>query len=445
MPEVSVPWGPESLSLSLPDAWSLEQTASPSLRSAPDDWPNRLGRALSNPDAGAPLGKLLAARRKGRIALIVEDVTRNSPLEMILQPILRELRHAGCDPAQAEVVFATGMHPPMTDEQAVGKLGDYAGTLRWRSNPWEGPSGGYVSVGRLDGVDIRIDRGVAEADLRIIISGASPHLQAGFGGGYKMLLPGCASLETIRYLHRLGLGRRFRQLVGLPPERNPMRRAIDAAGELIDAHHGRSFAVQYLLDEQEYPAYLAAGEVRPVHRMMAKQCAVACGVVPQAPADVLIANAHPRDHDLWQSFKCIPNTLWAARPGGVVICLARCPVGAAGMRIPNWPISPEWTRRGIRLLGPDALHSLFCRAVPRFAGDASFFVRLALQSTYRNHLLMVSPKLAELGVRFPGLRLFADVGEAVAAAEAILGEGPQRAVVYPMGGVSYPVPAGPRG
>lgn len=441
MAEVCVPWGSRELTLTLPEPWTLQQVAAPALRSAPPDWSDRLALALTSGDC--PLAKLLAARRGGRVALIVEDMTRHSPLPQILPLILREIRHAKIGDDQVELVFANGMHPPMTPEQAQAKLGDLASTLRWRSNNWQ-DRGAHVSVGRVGGVDIRVDRGVAQADLRIIVSSVSPHLQAGFGGGYKMIFPGVAALETIRGLHRLGISRRPRQLVGTDEQSNAMRQAIDAAGQLLDDYHGRSYAVQYLLDDKDLPAYVAAGDVLPSFRMMAKQCSVACGVVVNERADVVISNAYPRDFDLWQSFKGIANALWAARPQGVVICLTRCEAGVDAMKVPKWNVSPQWTRRVLRWLGAESLSSLLMRVAPSLAGDAAFFVRMAMQALYRNPILIVSPSLAQTQVRFPGLRIFSDAAEAFAAAQDILGPGPQRVVVFPSGGATYPIPPAPR-
>ena len=54
---------------------------------------------------------------------------------------------------------------------------------------------------------------------------------------------------------------------------------------------------------------------------------------------------------------------------------------------------------------------------------------------------MVSPKLIDDGVKFPGIALYSDVDEAIAAAAKFLGPGPQRVGVFPAGGVSYPVMA----
>jgi len=441
MPSLCVPWGHAELEVSLPDHWEVEQVAAPSLRPAPADWPDRLAVALSQPAAGPPLERLLSARPNGRIVVVVEDVTRHSPVAEILQVVMREVRHARVADDRVEVFFATGMHPPMTPEQARRKLGGAMDGIAWRSNPCQDRDA-HVYVGSAGRVPVWIDRGVASADVRIVISSVSPHLQAGFGGGYKMYLPGCAHLETIRALHRQGLGRGWRQMVGVPAPTNAMRAAIDAGGQLVDAAGGRSFSVQFLLDAADRPASIAAGEVLPVHRMLQKQCSVSCGVMTSGRADVLIANAYPRDFDLWQCFKCIPNTLWAVRPNGVVVCLARCEAGLYGMKVPPWPLSPTWTRRLFRLLGPQTISALLPRLVPSLAGDAAFFVRLGAQTLCRNPIIMVSPALHAAGASFPGLRVVPTVSEAVRVADRLLPSGSRRVAVFPAGGVTFPIVAG---
>ncbi len=439
MPDISVPWGGEELTVSLPGHWKIQQIAEPQLRPAPENWAERMAVAISQPGTGLPLAKLLAARRTGRIEIIVEDITRHSPIPDILAVVMREIRHADIPDDRLEIFFATGMHHPMTAEQVAEKLGGAVDGIAWRCNPWQDKKA-YVYLGRADKIPVWVDSGVAGADLRIILSSVNPHLQAGFGGGYKMLFPGCAHLGTIGALHRLGVQRTARQLVGTEPWKNKMRHAIDASGQLVDRAHGTTFTVQYLLDAAHKPTFVAAGEPVPTHRMLAKQCAVACGIVTESPADILIVNAHPLDFDLWQSFKCIANTRWAGRPGGPLICLPRCETGLGGMNVPRWPLTPSWTRRVVGLLGPEALASLVTRLVPRLAGDAAFFVRMGLQTLHRNPIFMVSPRLYESAGKFPGVELFANADGAIAAADAMLGPGRQRVTVFPFGGTTFPIP-----
>ncbi|MBN1942390.1 MAG: DUF2088 domain-containing protein [Phycisphaerae bacterium] len=441
MADVQVPWGQAELPIHLPANWRLQQVAQPEFPAAPSDWEDRLAMALSKPVAGPSLRERLEAVRGGNVVLIVEDLTRHSPLGRILDVILREVRHAGVPDERLEIVIASGMHPPPAREEIRAKLGPAAEGIACRFNPWHDEKA-YVNLGRAGGVEVRVDRGVAEADLRILVSSVSPHLQAGFGGGYKMLFPGCGLQRNIRLLHRVGICRRGQgQLVGTSAEDNPMRRVIDQAGALVDARHGVTFSVQYVLDGENLPAHAAAGETIPAHRMVAKQCALSCGVMPEGAADVVIANAYPRDHDLWQAFKCIPNTCWAARPNGVVICLARCELGLNEMKRMWWPFSPGATRRLVRLLGPHTISSLIDRIVKQLAGDSQWFIRLASQLLERNWIYLVSPKLKSDGVTFPGVAIFGTVEEAVARAQKVLGEGPQRVAVYPAGGISYPSPS----
>jgi len=213
MPDVTVPWGDEELPISLPNGWTLQQVATPQVRDASPNWTDELAMAINKPVAGPSLEQLLRDCKGKRIAIIVEDLTRHSPLDKILEVLLREIRHAGIADTQLEFVFASGMHPPMTSEDAQAKLGDAAEGISYRCNPWNNFNA-YVNVGKSGKVDVLIDRGVADADLRIVVSSVTPHLQAGFGGGYKMFFPGCGELRSIRDLHHQGIKRKGQGQIG---------------------------------------------------------------------------------------------------------------------------------------------------------------------------------------------------------------------------------------
>ena len=64
----------------------------------------------------------------------------------------------------------------------------------------------YVDMGETpQGVPVRVFRPVAKAGLRILVGSVLPHLQAGFGGGYKLIFPGTSHRTTLGALHRQGL------------------------------------------------------------------------------------------------------------------------------------------------------------------------------------------------------------------------------------------------
>ena len=445
MPDCTVPWGDGELLLPVPAHWTIVQTAKPQVMSAPANWGERLAVALNRPEGSQPLADLLGRLgRQGRILLVLEDITRHSPLTQILPIILRELSHAGVADEQVGVLFATGMHPSMTDQQVRAKIGELADRFACRCNDAADRSA-HVHVGDVavpagrGTLAISVDRRLVEADLRIVVSAVTPHLQAGFGGGAKMFVPGCASLETISTVHFIGLPRRPGQpMVGVPPPDNAMRQMIDAAGGLIDSGGGETFAVQYLLDENDLPSSVAVGDLRRGQQMLAKQCATAAGIVMASPADVLITSSWPRDYDLWQCFKCIANTHGAVRENGVIVVLARCPAGANMGRI-RWPLSPRWTRQLIRMMGVKGIVSMARRLMPGVNAEAHFFIQLATETLHRNPILMYAPEIVRRGQNFPGLPLYDDLGAVFQAADALLGEGSRRVAVFPAGGVTYPV------
>ncbi len=84
MEQVTVPWRGEELKIPLPARWTVQQVATPEVKPAPSDWAQRLAMALDQPGSGPSLSKLLQARTKGRIAIVVEDVTRGGPVAEIL-------------------------------------------------------------------------------------------------------------------------------------------------------------------------------------------------------------------------------------------------------------------------------------------------------------------------------------------------------------------------
>ena len=178
--------------------------------------------------------------------------------------------------------------------------------------------------------------------------------------------------------------------------------------------------MQYVLDGADRPTAIAAGDVLACQRMLAKQCAAGYGVLIDAPADVVIANAFPRDFDLWQASRRIANTCWAVRPNGVLICLALPGGGQHPHAAPADQRRPG-SAASIRLVGADALAGLAGRFGGTRAADAAFFIRMAMRIVQRNTVILVSPRLAADGFKMLGLPVLADPAQAIAAAAKALG------------------------
>ena len=112
---LTLPWGKEELSLSLPDDWHLAGVLDPStfpgVRGAMDHV--RLG--LMEPIGSPCLADL--ARAGMRVVLVIDDLSRPTPVGRILPGVLEELAQGGVRWEDITLVVALGLHRPMEEDE----------------------------------------------------------------------------------------------------------------------------------------------------------------------------------------------------------------------------------------------------------------------------------------------------------------------------------------
>jgi len=261
-----------------------------------------------------------------------------------------------------------------------------------------------------------------------------PHVIAGFGGGYKNLIPGAAGAQTIAATHTLNLTPATYNMTGRPPEGNPMRLDLEEGGALLRKPF---FIVNAVLDTSLRVVRVVAGEAIAAHRAGARISAQMCGVKIPRRADVVIAGSYPMDIDLRQGLKALANTIAAARPGGLLINLVRAEegtghMGPAGAR-------PRMGRRTLRVLAPLLLRLLPRRRSAEQGQEFKFFTYFALQAFRRNDLLLYAPNIPrEFAARVPTAEFCWHLDEMWRLARRKF---PGRAdvLVFPAGGVTYPI------
>ncbi|NIV38595.1 MAG: DUF2088 domain-containing protein, partial [Anaerolineae bacterium] len=91
------------------------------------------------------------------------------------------------------------------------------------------------------GTSIAIHRPVVEADLRICLGNLELHYFAGYSGGAKAILPGCASRETVNANHAMMI--RPEAVAGCLAG-NPVREDIEAGAALV----GTDFILNVVID-----------------------------------------------------------------------------------------------------------------------------------------------------------------------------------------------------
>lgn len=432
---IEIPWGNDSLALEVPARWRNLGVRTPEDPPPLDDAEAALRSCLESPIGAPPLpGRDLASRR---IVLVVEDLSRPTPVHRFFRPVLEALLSAGARRENLSILMALGVHRPMTQEEVEEKIGgaNLEG-LAWYNHDARDP-GGLVSLGNTArGTPVALNRRLAEADLIVCLGGIEPHVLLGFSGGSKMLLPGCAAADTIARNHLQGVSPERFDLVGVLPEDSPMRLDLEEAATLL----GKEIFIVNAVTNRRHDicAFFCGDAVRAQREGVALSRRIHGIPIPE-PADVLFTSSRPMESDLRQSMKCIGNTLFAARPGGHILGFLRCERGIGDVDIPSKSLPHPVLRLLLKVIGRGRIMGLVDRMKKSAGVEERFLAHFSLQVCRRNPLHIYSDNLpGDVGRKIGLFRQYADPAEMI---RAVARKAPRDASfwVFPYGGVSYPV------
>ena len=312
---VTLPLGEDTIELSLPDC--AVTVAEP-----PGGEP--VDPAVAAREAmGDPHGQPLAARvdPDDTVAIVVTDVTRATPDDLLLGAMASELERAGVGREQITVIVGLGLHRPMTDEEIAAGLGEFAPLAR-NHDPEA-----TVTVGEVDGVDIEIHETVDAADRVLSTGMVEPHQYAGFSGGAKTVVVGAGGESQIGYTHGPELLKRDGVRLGRV-EGNPFRSFLDRAGDLV--------GVDFSLNVTHGPSGIldaAAGDPRAVVTDLARSARDVLSVELDDTYDAVVAGVGaPKDANLYQSTRAATYVALGdydpLADGGRIVLPAALPEGA---------------------------------------------------------------------------------------------------------------------
>ncbi|MDN5344281.1 MAG: lactate racemase [Clostridia bacterium] len=286
-----------------------------------------LAAALARPVACRPLQDIVHPGE--RVAIVTSDVTRPCPTKIILPPILKELQLAGVNSQDISIILATGNHRSPTEDEKRYLLGEQVYD-HYRSV--DAAAGDMVYLGQTSRcTPVEVFRPVVEADRRILIGNVEYHYFAGYSGGAKAIMPGCASPRSIQANHRLMVDPAAR---AGSIATNPVRQDIDEVLNFLPV----DFIVNVVLDEDKNILAAFVGHPLEAHRQAARYLDAIYQVEIKEQADIVIASAggYPKDLNLYQAQKALDNARRAVRPGGVLILVAECPEGLGDATFARW-------------------------------------------------------------------------------------------------------------
>ena len=433
MPEkLTLPWGKDQVTLDLPEGWTVKASVEPESVPPVSDVSAEVVRSLAEPIGSERLGDRVHAGMK--IALVMDDGSRPTPVHLIYPHVLAELRRGGIKDADITVVPAIGLHRGMTEEEVRQRLDISSDTPLQFTNPDCDNLESMLNPGTTSrGTPVWIDRTVAEADFVVSIGCIEPHIIASFGGGYKNIIPGVAGRLTTAHNHTLNCAPATFNMVGQPIKKNPMRLDLEEGAAMLKPP---VFIINAILNNLQQVVKIVAGDPVKAHRAGVEASSQLYGVPVKAAADIVITDSHPMDSDLRQGVKALANTVRALKPGGVIITVVRAEegVGVFGLANTKLPLG----RKALQFLAPVLLPLVPRLKIKGLGEEDRFFLYFALQGMRRGHMFFVAPTIPEeTQSHLPFAQFWPTAEAAVEAARQVF---PRNAdvLVFPSGGISYP-------
>jgi len=291
-------------------------------------------RALTDVEIGQRLDAPIGTERiedivsSGETVLfVVPDATRQAGVGQIVNLLVRRLIANGTLPHEMAIIFATGIHRPVTEQERTEILTPF---IAQRLKTFDhGPRDltRLARVGETSGsIPVELNRALFENDHVVLIGGVSFHYFAGFTGGRKLVCPGLASSKTVSATHKLAFDcdkRDRREGVGTGLlDGNAVHEAFVEAASFAKI----SFAVSTIVNDAGDVTEFFCGDWIESHRAACENYGVANTLRIEEKRDLVIVSCggYPYDINMIQAHKSFEAASHACNDGGTIILLAEC-------------------------------------------------------------------------------------------------------------------------
>ncbi len=285
--------------------------------------------ALMQPVGCSKLSRVAQSSRSA--CILICDITRPVPNNLLLRPIVECLVDSGIDAANILILIATGLHRPNLGEELEHLVGDplILDTIRIENHHARRDSE-HLDLGfTSEGTPVRIDRRFLEAELKIVTGLVEPHFMAGYSGGRKVLAPGIAHSDTIRTLHSA-------RILDDPNcrscnvENNPLHREQLEIVKMVKRHsRSEIYAVNTVIDEDRRVAFVNFGDIIDSHQAAMDFADRYCTVTVDRKFDTVVTSAagYPLDQTYYQAIKGMVTPLEILEKNGSLVLAAQCKEG----------------------------------------------------------------------------------------------------------------------
>ena len=301
-----------------------------------------VGAAFDAPISSPPLDEI--AGSDDSVLIAVSDATRATASAQVVNLLVRRLVQAGVSPAGIAIIFATGIHRPVTEKEKTELLTPFV-VQRLRIVEHDAcDTAKLTTLGTTQtGVTVEVNRALKEYSRVFLTGGITFHYFAGFTGGRKSICPGLASAKTIEATHMLAMdfeagGRKAGVRAGAL-DGNAVHEECERVATLI----APAFSVNTIVDERKRAVKVFCGDWRLAHRAGCEYYLDQHSVGIPARRDVVIASCggFPHDINLIQAHKALDMAALACNDGGTIVLLAECSDGLGRPDFLKWFDEPD--------------------------------------------------------------------------------------------------------
>jgi len=262
---------------------------------------------------------------KNSVLILIDDITRTTPIKKILPYVLENLRKGGIKKNNITIIIAYGTHRKMTDKEKKDRIGEeiykeYIVT----DHEWKDKNS-LIKVGEtISKIPIVVNKKVLDTDVVIGIGQINPHRGVGYSGGAKILFPGVCGSDTVGKLHWEAAKLRSEDLLGVYP--NSISKQINYAAGLA----GLDYIVNVIEDSSGECVDIVCGDFEKAHQKGIEVAKKIFEVFIPQKADIVIFDSYPADIDFWQAAKALYAASLAVKDGGTLIMKTLCYEGISG-------------------------------------------------------------------------------------------------------------------
>jgi len=296
-----------------------------------------VGAALDSPIHSPPLDEIVDS--DDSVLIVVSDATRPTASAQVVNLLVRRLVQIGVSPEQMAIIFATGIHRPVTEQEKIELLTPFiVQRLQVLQHDAYDPSK-LISFGATEnGLEVELSSALQRYSRVILTGGINFHYFAGFTGGRKSICPGLASAETIKATHMLALdfetgARKAGVGTGLL-DGNAVHEECERIAEFVEP----AFGINTIVDQTKRAVKLFCGDWRQAHRAACDDYLDRHSVQIPERREVVVASCggFPYDINLIQAHKALDMASHACKDGGTIVLLAECRDGLGRPDFLKW-------------------------------------------------------------------------------------------------------------